>query len=112
MRDLVPFVQFKKCEKNHGRVLLLVKWQASVAGSNFPMSALHVFYIVKMVANRANHLTSYCEWLKHYTQDIVTEGKKFWNLKSKQKTLIQLYELWKSKYLEMYLDTTTGNARQ
>ena len=28
LRDLVPFVQFKKCENTHGEVLLLVKLQA------------------------------------------------------------------------------------
>ena len=28
LRDLVPFVQYKKHEKTHGRVLLLVKLQA------------------------------------------------------------------------------------
>ena len=33
LRDLVPFVQFKKCEKKtHGGVLLLVKFQASSWG--------------------------------------------------------------------------------
>ena len=28
LRDLVPFVQFKKCENTHGQRLLLVKLQA------------------------------------------------------------------------------------
>ena len=30
LRDLVPFVQFKKRENIHGGVLILVKFQASV----------------------------------------------------------------------------------
>ena len=37
LRDLVPFVQFKKRESTHGRVLLLVKLQAE--------ASMHVFHV-------------------------------------------------------------------
>ena len=50
LRDLVPFVQFKKGENTHEEVLLLK--------INTPNKGVfHVFKIVQMVPNRAKHVT-------------------------------------------------------
>ena len=50
LRDLVTFVQFKKREKPHGGVLLLIKskWHSS-------MGVFYTFKIVQIVLNRAKH---------------------------------------------------------
>ena len=46
LRDLVPFVQYKKHEKTHGRVLLLVKLQAGgvLLLSNTPPWVFFAFF--------------------------------------------------------------------
>ena len=46
LRDLVLFVELKKQENTHGRVLLLVKLEASackITKSNTPSCFFHVF---------------------------------------------------------------------
>ena len=50
LRDLVPFVQFKKRENTHGEVLLLVKLKASACNIP-PWVFFHLFKIVQMVPN-------------------------------------------------------------
>ena len=55
LRDLIPFVQFKKRE----RVLLLVKFKALASiftkSNTPPWGVFHVFKIVQMIPNRATH---------------------------------------------------------
>ena len=46
MRDLVPFVQFKKRENNHGGVLILVKLLASAQRITHVLFFLALFYEV------------------------------------------------------------------
>ena len=41
LRNLVPFVQFKKCENTHGGMLLLVKFQFK---SNTPSWMFFTFF--------------------------------------------------------------------
>ena len=59
LRDLVPFVQFKKREKQPWIVLLLVKLQALAwhfTKSNILSCVFfHVFQLVQMVLNYAKH---------------------------------------------------------
>ena len=51
LRNLVPFVQFKKREKH--------PWRSVILACNFTktpsMGVFHVFYIVQMLPNRATH---------------------------------------------------------
>ena len=82
LRDLVPFLQFKKHEKHHEGVLLSVKLQALACNftksSTSPWGDLHqVFLIVQMVSNRAKYLKcSVSSFLKSLSTILFT----FWNL--------------------------------
>ena len=44
LRDLVPFVQFKKRENTHGGVLILVKLQATTTKTNTPTWVSFTFF--------------------------------------------------------------------
>ena len=67
MCDFLPFAQFKTWKKPNGRVLLLVKLQTEACNfikSNTPSWVFHVFLIVRMAQNHANH-RDWSYYLRH-----------------------------------------------
>ena len=69
LRDLVPFVQFKRRQNTYGRMLLLVRLNASdwnfTENNTPPMGVFHVFQILEMVANPAKHYIYIFDELMH-----------------------------------------------
>ena len=63
LRDLLPFVQFKKHEKHPWRLLLSVKLQAKAINftrSNTSIDVFHVFLVAQMIPNQPKLFTRTC----------------------------------------------------